>query len=213
MKIRLFSLLALFVATTAFAETDNATSRRTIVVRDGKVVTDTGAVPGRDRVHFLDVIGGKRAYLGVVLTDLTEELREHYGASKNAGVLVGSVADNSPAAKAGVRVGDLVLAVDGADIDSALDLRRALTNKKEGDSVRLELLRGRSRQTAVIAVTEREVPGVFNARDFEDLRGRLDSPEWRARLETLRPANCVDLQARIKELETRLKDLEKKLQR
>lgn len=213
MKIRLFSLLALFIATTAFAEPDNTTSRRTIVVRDGKVITDTGAIPTRDRVQFFDVIGGKRAYLGVVLTDLTSELREHYGASKNAGVLVGSVAENSPAAKAGVRVGDLVLSVDGADIDSAIDLRRALVGKKEGDSVRLELLRGRSRQTAVITVAERETPRPLGPVDFEDLRGHLDSPEWRARVETLRPANCVDLQARIKELETRLKDLEKKLQR
>jgi len=208
MKIRILALLTLFIATAAFAQRPDPT-RRTIVVRDGKVITDTtdGAIP------FFEFIGGKRSYLGVVLTDLTPELREHYGASKTAGVLVGSVEDNSPADKAGIRVGDIVLSVDGADVDSAIDLRRALANKKAGDTARLELLRSRVRQTVVATVAERETPRAFDVRELHDLRGRLDSPEWKARIESLRPANCADLQNRIKELENRLKDLEKKLQR
>lgn len=206
---RTLTLLALCIVSTAlFAEGNDTPVRRTIVVRDGRVVAETND----GTLRYYEFLPGKRAYLGVVLTDLTQELREHYGASKNAGVLVGSVEDNSPADKAGVKVGDIVLSVDGVEVDSSADLRRALANKKDGDTVRLELLRGRSRQSVVATVAEREGPRVIGPHDLDALRGRLDSPEWRARIDTLRP-NCADLQSRIKELESRLKELEKKLQR
>jgi hypothetical protein len=76
--------------------------------------------------------------------------------------------------------------------------------------VRVEVLRGRARQTFVATVVEKEGPRVLLPRDFEGLR-RFEGPEWRGRIESL--GDCATLQSRIKELETRLKDLEKKLQR
>src|SRR5262245_15606747 len=53
-------------------------------------------------------IGGKHAggFLGVQLIGITPELRQHYGVPKDAGVLVGAVEADSPAAKAGIQVGD-----------------------------------------------------------------------------------------------------------
>ncbi|HEX8618680.1 MAG TPA: PDZ domain-containing protein [Thermoanaerobaculia bacterium] len=197
--------LALLFATTLAAEAPRARNR-TIIVRDGKVINDT------DAVHVRRELLGRRAHLGVNLIDLTAELRDHYGASKDAGVLVGAVEDGSPADKAGLRVGDIVLSIDGKDVASAVDLRLAMLEKKEGDTVRLEVLRGRSRQTVVATVAERERVRLVTGNELRDLPIVLDSPEWRARLEALGP-NCNDLQTRIKELEGRLKDLEKKLQK
>ncbi len=210
MKTRLLAIaLALTTALPLLAQTEkkDRTITRTVVVRDGKVITDDGDIL-LDGVLF----GGKRGYIGVSLVDLTDELREHYGAPKENGILVGSVEENSPAAKAGVRVGDIVLSVDGKDVESQLDLRRAISSKKDGESVRIEVLRGRARQTLVAAVAEREAPRLLPGRviGFDDLSNRLNSPEWRARLATA-GTNCSELQTRIKDLETRLKDLEKKL--
>jgi membrane-associated protease RseP (regulator of RpoE activity) len=204
MKTKLIALVLVIAATPLFAQT--APQRRTVVIRDGKVISGDPSA-----VEFIEVLGGKRAYLGVTLVDLTSELREHYGTPKNAGVLVGSVEDNSPADKAGVRVGDILLSVDGEEIDSSGELRKALREKKDGDSVRIEALRGRSRQTFVASVIEKETPMIPGMPAIEGLRERINSPEWRARVATL--GDCGDLQTRIKDLEGRLKDLEKKLQK
>lgn len=200
MKRAILPLILLLLAASAFAEDP---VRRTIVVRDGKVITDSS-----DIVHF-DM--PRRAYLGVQTVDLTSELRDHLGAPKDSGVMVGSVEDGSPADKAGLKVGDIVVAVDGKDVESAAGLRLALRGKKDGDTVRVEVLRGRARQTFVATVAERQMRTILPM-DLDDLPRALGTPEFRARLETLGP-RCNELQERIKDLEGRLKELEKKLQK
>ena len=190
-----------------FAQTPK---QRTIVIRDGKVVSSSeGPLTEAFRLDA-DWFGGKRAYLGVSMVDLTDDLREHFGAPKDSGLLVGSVEDNSPADKAGIQTGDIIVAIDGKDIESASELRKALREKKDGDTVRVEVMRGRARHTFVATVIEKEGPRILLPRDLEGLR-RFEGPEWRGRIESL--GDCATLQSRIKELESRLKDLEKRLER
>ena len=205
MKKTILIALTLLVAAAALAD-EPVRKTRTLVVKDGKVIHDGEEIPGAPFAYFL---GGSRTYIGVSLAGLSPELREHFGAPKDAGVMVESVQEDSPAEKAGIKVGDIVLSVDGKDVKSSSDLRAALSDKKEGESVRLEVLRGRSRQTIVANVKERETPRTFQ---LDELPGVIGTPEWRARIERL-GGDCGDLQTRIKELETRLKDLEKKLQK
>jgi membrane-associated protease RseP (regulator of RpoE activity) len=206
MKTRFFTTLIILL-TTAAAFADKPV-RRTVVIRDGKVVSD-GNVIG---FEGFEGFGGKRAFLGVSLMDLTPELREHFGGTKASGVLVGSVEDNSPAAKAGLRVGDVITAIDGKDIDSSWDLRSSLRDKKENETVRVDYIRNNSRHTAVATLVEREARGVFVG-DLDQLPLRIGeafkSPEWRARVEQLQ--NCGDLQSKLQELERKMKELEKKL--
>jgi membrane-associated protease RseP (regulator of RpoE activity) len=209
MKTRFIALLSILglAAVAALAE---GPASRTIVIKDGKVIQSDGNVLELDG----DLLGGRRAFLGVSLFEISPELREHFGATKSAGVLVGSVEDGSPADSAGIRVGDVIVAVEGKDIESSWGLRRALRDKKEGDSVRIDVIRNRARQTIVATLTEREGPKILNPTELRALPGwvgTLDGADWRARIERL--GDCSDLQTRIKDLESRLKELEKKMQK
>jgi len=193
----IITLATLFVAASLSA---GEAKRQTIVIRDGKLMGD------------LEEFRGKRAFLGVSLIELTPQLREYFGASKDSGVIVGSIENGSPAEKAGLRIGDIVVAVDGKDVDSSWDLRRQLSDKKEGDTVRIEYLRGKNRASAVATLVEREGL-LFRGADFGELGKRLgetfNNPEWHARM--LVPENCDELQTKLRELEARMKELEKKL--
>jgi membrane-associated protease RseP (regulator of RpoE activity) len=70
--------------------------------------------------------------------------------------LVTSVTDDGPAAKAGVRAGDVITAIDGEEVDSPGDISRAINRKKDGD-VSLTIIRNKTQQT--IRVTPREGGG------------------------------------------------------
>jgi membrane-associated protease RseP (regulator of RpoE activity) len=95
-------------------------------------------------------------YIGVRPLEMTPELRTHFGAPKQAGVLVGTVEKDSPAAKAGLQVGDIVTSADGETVERRRDLVRAIRRKKEGDTVRIELVRDRAAKTVTVTVAERE---------------------------------------------------------
>lgn len=211
MKIRtlITMITAAVISTTALAKDPP----RTIIVRDGKVIKDGKLVQDGKLLGFDGSLFGPRAFLGVSLVDLTPELREHLGASKESGVLVSSVAEDSPAARAGVRVGDVIVGIDGTDVTSAGTIRRHLRDKKNGDAARLEILRGKQRQSLVATVAEREIQR-FEFSEIEGLpetlRDALGNPGWTARIERL--DDCSELQERIRGLESRLKELEKKLQ-
>lgn len=125
-----------------------------------------------DAMHWIEgagpgaLAGGKAGYLGVMMTPMTPELRAHQGAPEEAGVLVSKVVDDSPAWRAGVRVGDVVSAVDGEPVATPRDLAHAVRGKKAGDAVTLELWRGGSVQNLTVAVEERAGLGPV-ARRFE----------------------------------------------
>jgi predicted metalloprotease with PDZ domain len=85
-----------------------------------------------------------RPLLGVQVTDLTEELREHFGADPDTGLLIAKVYEGSPAEDAGVETGDVIVAVDGRAIEESSDIERAL-KRREDDIVEVEVIRdGRS---------------------------------------------------------------------
>ena len=101
---------------------------------------------------------GKGGFLGVATTDLTPELRGHFGVPEDAGVLVAKVVDDSAAATAGVQVGDILTAVDGQAIESAGDLIRAIGKLEPGSAVNLELWRDGALQTLGATLGERAKP-------------------------------------------------------
>jgi len=84
--------------------------------------------------------GFGRPRLGVQLTDVTAELREHMGADPEVGVLVSKVIEGTPAEQAGLRVGDLIVAVDGEDIEDVGDLQSAVEDNV-GETFSIKVMR------------------------------------------------------------------------
>lgn len=91
--------------------------------------------------------------IGVSTMSLTKQLADYFGIADGKGALVTSVTDDGPAAKAGVKAGDVITAIDGEAVDSPGDISRVINRKKEGE-VTLTIVRNKSQQT--IRVMPRE---------------------------------------------------------
>jgi S1-C subfamily serine protease len=86
----------------------------------------------------------RRSYLGIAAQDvpLPRRLVRHYHLPASTGVLVTEVSEDSPAWRAGVRDGDLLVAFGGEAVERTDDLHRLLTGERVGGAVPLQLLRG-----------------------------------------------------------------------
>lgn len=124
-------------------------------------------------------INKSRGYLGVGLTDLTDQLKTYFGVKKGGGVLVNNVSEDSPAQKAGLRAGDIILIADDEEIEDSYELSRFVKRKGPDSRVSLTILRsGKQRKiTAVLGETKMDwhygppprsrMKGL--AEDFDDL--------------------------------------------
>jgi serine protease Do len=111
--------------------------------------------------------------IGVSTMQLTKQLADYFGIAGGKGVLVTAVTDDGPAAKAGVKAGDVITAVDGEAVDSSGDISRVINSKKEGD-VTLTIVRNKSQQT--IRVTPREGGGLAPMVDRSQIGRRIVIP-------------------------------------
>jgi len=82
-----------------------------------------------------------RAWLGVYIQDLTPELAQKFGLSEAKGALVADISKGSPAEKAGLRRGDIILKVDGKEIPTVSSLQQEIRSRRPGERVRLEVWR------------------------------------------------------------------------
>ncbi len=80
-------------------------------------------------------------YMGIGITDVTPENAPFFHVPDNSGAVVDQVESNSPAAKAGLKVGDVIRAVDGQKITGAGDLQVEVGQKQPGTAIKLEVLR------------------------------------------------------------------------
>ncbi|MBX3187734.1 MAG: trypsin-like peptidase domain-containing protein [Labilithrix sp.] len=87
-----------------------------------------------------------RARLGVAVQNLDRQLAEAYGLDRPRGALVADVELRGPAAKAGLRPGDLVLAVDGKPVEHSVDLPRMIAERAPGATVTLDVRRRGERE-------------------------------------------------------------------
>ncbi len=96
-----------------------------------------------------------RGYLGVAIQDLTPTIARAVNADEAKGAVVVTVEPRSPAARAGIRPGDVVVAVNETQVAHAAELSRNVAALKPGQDVNLELLRGGRERNAELKLAER----------------------------------------------------------
>ena len=95
----------------------------------------------------------RRGWLGVTIqTPEREDIAGALGVKENSGALVASVTPGSPAAKAGMLDGDVILKFDGKDVSTMRDLPRLVATTPIGSDVDVEVLRKGQRSTLRVAV-------------------------------------------------------------
>ncbi|WP_224701750.1 Do family serine endopeptidase [Devosia aquimaris] len=82
-----------------------------------------------------------RGYLGVSIQDVTRDIADGVGLTAAKGAIVREPVADGPAEKAGIKSGDIITAVDGDQIDDALDLSRTIAGKKPDSTVELTIWR------------------------------------------------------------------------
>jgi serine protease Do len=118
------------------------------------------AVPSNQAKRFITEVmergGVVRGWLGIGTQPVTRELAHALGfAAESSGVVVTRIEPGSPAQRAGLRLGDLVRAVDDSAIHNPADLLRAVASHVPGDRLILDLLRGGRPWTVSVLLIER----------------------------------------------------------
>jgi Do/DeqQ family serine protease len=129
----------------------------------------------------------KRPYLGAKLQVLTSEIAENLGLKRPAGALVASVVDGGPAGKAGLRTGDVIVAIDGQLIEDPNSFDYRFATKALGGQAQLGIVRGGKESKLSIALTT----APDTPRDEITIQSR--SPFLGAKVSNLSPALADEL--------------------
>ena len=124
---------------------------RTVALNVVRVTRPTPVARIRVRPEIAAVRVRDGVHLGAQLQSMTPQLAEYFGLSKRTGALVVFVFADSPAAKAGLKAGDVILSMGGETVENPMDLRRILTSKSEG-AIELKVLRDKQEQTLTVHV-------------------------------------------------------------
>jgi serine protease Do len=130
-----------------------------------------------------------RGYLGVYIQDVTPELAKQFGLSQGGGVLVGDVSSDTPASRAGLRKGDIILELNGSPVESRSQLQVQIAQTPPGVPVKLKIWR--DGKTEERSVTLGELPeNAEKAGESETSSGALEGVQ----VENLTPEVAKELE-------------------
>lgn len=114
------------------------------------------AVPANNAAYVIEQLKKfgetRRGWLGVRIQTVTDSIAESLGMDAPTGALVASITEDSPAAKAGLEAGDVILNFDGQQIDSMRTLPRIVARTVVGDTIDIEVLRGEEKKTIKVTI-------------------------------------------------------------
>jgi len=117
-----------------------------------------------------------RGWLGVMIQDIDKDLAKSFDLNSTHGVLISGVSEKSPAAKADLRQGDVVIALDGKHIDNVAELRNAIAMTVPDTRVDLTLIRDGKKKKVRVLIGEQPT-------DFASTAGR--NPQAGSMLDSL----------------------------
>ena len=121
-------------------------------------------VPEGDGKNFMWKMGERRQ-IGISVYPLTKQLSENMGVE--SGVMINNVREDSPAAKAGLKAGDIIVEAGGKAVKNNMDLIRAISDKKDGD-IQLTIVRDKNRQTISVTPEASKDSGFMFQTDGDD---------------------------------------------
>ena len=131
-----------------------------IYSRSGGFMGISFAIPIDEAIRVSDQLRKtgrvQRGRIGVQIDQVSKDVAEMIGLSKTQGALVRGVEAGSPAEKAGLEAGDIILRLDGKTIDKSTDLPRLVGNTKPGSKVTLTIWRRGAQRDLVVTVGEVE---------------------------------------------------------
>ena len=95
-----------------------------------------------------------RGWLGIGIQPLTPELAKSFGVSADEGILVNQIMPKSPAEAAGLKVGDLILSLDGKPIKDARQMQRLVAEAEIGKTIEVVVLRDKTKRALKVQVGE-----------------------------------------------------------
>lgn len=97
-----------------------------------------------------------RGWLGVGIQDITPELADYYGIKEKSGVLVAQVFEGDPADKAGIKVKDVIVEVDGKPVNSSRELTATIAAIPVGKKTPITILRDGKEKTMYVEIAKRD---------------------------------------------------------
>ncbi|ETI62164.1 protease [Sphingobium sp. C100] len=122
----------------------------------------------------------KRGYLGVQISPLGEDLAESLGLAKNSGEFIQGVEPGKGAEKAGIKAGDVIVSVNGQEVNPDQNLSSIVANQPIGAKVPIVLIRNGQRMTVTAVVGERppedELNSFAQSQDEDDFNNQQQTP-------------------------------------
>jgi serine protease Do len=95
-----------------------------------------------------------RGWIGVTIQELTPELAQQFGLKQSKGALVSDIVKDSPAARAGINRGDIIVEFNGKEVKDVSSLRNLVSQSKSGSTIKLKILRSGRELTVEVNVLE-----------------------------------------------------------
>jgi serine protease Do/serine protease DegQ len=125
----------------------------------------------------------RRGLLGVTTQDLTPELVKAFNLKNKQGAAISRIENNSPAAKAGLEPGDIIVSANGRPIKSSHDIRNIVGLMQIGDNVELEYFRDNEKKQVTATIGEQELPQLAGDKLHQSLQGTLLSTPLKSQIE------------------------------
>jgi len=110
--------------------------------------------------------------IGITMTPLTEQLGDYFGVKDGEGALITEVLKGATAEKAGLKAGDVIIAVDGDQVYDVSDVAKAVGDKDVDESVKLTIIRDKKQMNlSVVVADDDRSPRRWGRRDIDGLRG------------------------------------------
>ena len=189
---------------------------------DGNMVVLRATSKDADGNPILLDFQANHGRLGLECVDLTEELRAHFGAPTHAGIMIGRVVPDGPAAEAGLQVGDILTHLNGEPIVHSAQLLGAILAKKPGDLVDAELWRNGAILDTSIVLGEAKEFSLYRTPNEKtqvllspNVRGNFHFKTWTSSDE--KPVvewvnvESADIKKTIEEMQKKIADLEQRI--